>query len=155
MLEKKLLPVTSLKELLFGKFTAFTTGVFDGLHAGHTRYLKSAKEFADILVVGIHSDALVKKRKGDSRPHFPDLQRAEVIAHLPFVDFVLILETQEVVEHTIRNLSPSILVVSRTTGDHDNSPEKMTELFGNIMKVKILEATSEFHTSSGLNGEKG
>ena len=52
-----------------GKKVAFANGCFDLLHVGHTRYLKGAKEAADLLIVGINSDRAVRELKGDSRPY--------------------------------------------------------------------------------------
>lgn len=66
----------------------FTSGVFDIIHAGHVRYLEKAKELCDILIVGVNSDASVKRYKGPDRPCIGETQRMAVIAALETVDFV-------------------------------------------------------------------
>lgn len=71
----------------------FTNGCFDILHAGHVRYLEACKEFGDILVVGLNSDASVKAQgKGEDRPIIPQRQRAELLAALQAVDYVVVFD---------------------------------------------------------------
>jgi D-beta-D-heptose 7-phosphate kinase/D-beta-D-heptose 1-phosphate adenosyltransferase len=65
-----------------------TNGVFDVLHVGHVRYLQAARALGDLLVVGINSDASVRRLKGPLRPIVPQEERAELIAALSCVDFV-------------------------------------------------------------------
>jgi len=73
------------------KMTVVTTnGCFDILHVGHVRYLEEAKRHGDILIVGVNSDASVKRNKGDSRPINPERERAEIITSLKPVDVVFI-----------------------------------------------------------------
>jgi rfaE bifunctional protein nucleotidyltransferase chain/domain len=69
---------------------AFANGHFDLLHVGHLRYLRAAKEQADLLVVAINDDASVAKLKGAGRPLVPARERAEVLAALEPVDFVTV-----------------------------------------------------------------
>jgi rfaE bifunctional protein nucleotidyltransferase chain/domain len=75
--------------------TVFTNGVFDLMHVGHLRYLQSARALGDRLVVGLNSDASVKRLKGDTRPILPEDERAELMAGLACVDHVVIFD-----EHT-------------------------------------------------------
>jgi rfaE bifunctional protein nucleotidyltransferase chain/domain len=65
-----------------GDRIVFTNGVFDILHPGHLRYLRAARRQGDVLVVGINSDASVRRNKGEGRPIIPDFERAEVVAAL-------------------------------------------------------------------------
>src|SRR5690349_22891889 len=65
-----------------------TNGCFDLLHRGHVRYLADAAELADLLVVGVNSDASVRQPKGLDRPLVPAAERAEVLAALAAVDYV-------------------------------------------------------------------
>ena len=67
-------------------------GCFDLLHVGHVRYLESARSLADVLVVGINSDRTVRALKGEGRPIVPAAERAELLAALEPVDFVLIFQ---------------------------------------------------------------
>jgi rfaE bifunctional protein nucleotidyltransferase chain/domain len=62
--------------------TVFTNGVFDLMHVGHLRYLQAARALGDRLVVGLNSDASVKRLKGDTRPILPEDERAELMAGL-------------------------------------------------------------------------
>ena len=73
-----------------GKRIVFTNGCFDILHPGHTRYLFSAKELGDYLIVAVNSDISVKAIKGAGIPVLPQEQRAEVLAALSCVDGVVI-----------------------------------------------------------------
>jgi D-beta-D-heptose 7-phosphate kinase/D-beta-D-heptose 1-phosphate adenosyltransferase len=86
--------LTALLPTLPGK-TVFTNGVFDLMHVGHLRYLQDARSRGDRLVVGLNSDASVKRLKGDTRPILPEDERAELMAGLACVDFVVIFD-----EHT-------------------------------------------------------
>jgi D-beta-D-heptose 7-phosphate kinase/D-beta-D-heptose 1-phosphate adenosyltransferase len=73
-----------------GKKVVFTNGCFDLLHVGHVRYLQQARELGDVLVVGLNSDASVRRIKGPGRPLTPAKERAEILAALACVDFVTI-----------------------------------------------------------------
>jgi rfaE bifunctional protein nucleotidyltransferase chain/domain len=125
----------------------FTTGVFDIPHVGHPRYLEAAKKLGDILIVGVHSDELVKRRKGPDRPIYPVAERAELLSYYQCVDFILILEDQDKIYETIRKMRPDILVVSETTTDDENCPRTMKHLFDDIVYVKVLGAQSEQHST--------
>ena len=81
-----------------GKKIVFTNGCFDILHVGHLRYLEEAKMFGDILVIGLNSDASVKRLKGDKRPIVPEEERAEMLLGLKCVDYVVIFEENTPVE---------------------------------------------------------
>ena len=81
-----------------GKTIVTTNGVFDILHVGHVRYLQASRSLGDVLVVGINSDASVKRLKGMSRPFVTALDRAEVLAALSCVDFVTIFDQDTPVE---------------------------------------------------------
>jgi rfaE bifunctional protein nucleotidyltransferase chain/domain len=75
-----------------GGTTVFTNGCFDLMHVGHLRYLQAARALGDRLVVGLNSDASVKRLKGDTRPILPEDERAELMAGLACVDFVVIFD---------------------------------------------------------------
>jgi len=70
----------------------FTNGCFDLLHPGHIRSLDQARSLGDVLVVGVNSDASVRQLKGEARPLVPEQERAELLAALAAVDFVVIFE---------------------------------------------------------------
>ena len=73
-----------------GRTVAFANGCFDLLHVGHVRYLEAAAQEADALIVAINDDASVRTLKGEGRPILPDADRAELVAALRCVDFVVI-----------------------------------------------------------------
>jgi rfaE bifunctional protein nucleotidyltransferase chain/domain len=88
----------------------FTNGCFDILHVGHARYLRDAKALGEILVVGVNSDASVRTLgKGDDRPIQNESDRAELLAHLASVDFVVIFN-EPTPEALIEQVVPDILV---------------------------------------------
>lgn len=110
----KIKHLKELKEILNiekqnGKRIVFTNGCFDILHVGHIRYLEEAKNYGDILVVAVNSDASVKGLKGDSRPLVPEQDRAEVLSALGCIDYVLIFEEPDPVR-VITELLPHILI---------------------------------------------
>jgi rfaE bifunctional protein nucleotidyltransferase chain/domain len=73
-----------------GRTIAFANGAFDLLHVGHVRYLASAAQEADVLVVAVNDDASVRALKGEGRPIMKDADRAELVAGLRWVDYVVI-----------------------------------------------------------------
>ncbi len=92
-----------------GKRVVFTNGCFDLLHRGHVRYLDEAKGLGDVLVVAINSDASVRALKGPDRPVMSHEERAELVAALAAVDYVLIFEELDP-EKVIGALEPDLLV---------------------------------------------
>lgn len=93
-----------------GKRIVFTNGCFDLMHIGHTRYLQAAKALGDILVVGVNSDASVRTLdKAPDRPIMPEKQRAEVLAALGCVDFVVIFDEPDPLR-LISDVQPDVLV---------------------------------------------
>ncbi|MFA6520268.1 MAG: adenylyltransferase/cytidyltransferase family protein [Candidatus Paceibacterota bacterium] len=129
------------------KTVVMTTGVFDVPHVGHPRYLYTARMLGDLLVVGVHSDELVRQRKGEGRPIYPLEERVELLSYYGCVDFILELKDQEDVYGTIRTVRPKILVVSTTTEDEANSPATMSSMFGDSMAVAVLGPQSFRHTT--------
>ena len=87
----------------------FTNGCFDLLHVGHLRYLQQARELGDLLVVGVNTDAGVRRLKGPSRPLVSEDERAELLAGLRCVDYVTLFDEATPVE-TIRALKPHVHV---------------------------------------------
>jgi rfaE bifunctional protein nucleotidyltransferase chain/domain len=88
---------------------AFTNGVFDLLHPGHVDVLVGARRHGDALVVGLNSDASVKRVKGSDRPVRSEAERAYVVAALEAVDAVVVFE-QDTPLDLIRHLRPDVLV---------------------------------------------
>ena len=92
-----------------GKRLVFTNGCFDLLHAGHVRYLQEARALGDALAVGLNSDRSVRILKGEGRPILNEEERAEVIAALEAVDYVVIFD-EETPRALIADLLPDVLV---------------------------------------------
>lgn len=91
------------------KKVVFTNGCFDILHVGHIRYLRKAKSLGDILVVGLNTDRSVKEIKGEKRPIVPQKDRAEILAALEFVDYVVLFDEPDPFS-LIEKVKPTILV---------------------------------------------
>lgn len=91
------------------KKVVFTNGCFDILHAGHVQYLNEAKAQGDVLVVGLNSDASVKRLKGEERPINKELDRKFVLENLKSVDKVFIFE-EDTPFNLISNVMPDTLV---------------------------------------------
>ena len=92
-----------------GQQIVFTNGCFDILHAGHVRYLNAARRQRDLLVVGLNSDRSVQEIKGARRPLVSQQQRAEVLAGLWCVDFIVIFDEPDPLL-VIQTLRPNVLV---------------------------------------------
>ena len=92
-----------------GKKVVFTNGCFDILHVGHVRYLRRAKNQGDVLVVGLNTDRSVKEIKGEKRPVVPEKERAEILAALEFVDYVVPFDEPNPLR-LIEALKPNVLV---------------------------------------------
>jgi D-beta-D-heptose 7-phosphate kinase/D-beta-D-heptose 1-phosphate adenosyltransferase len=109
--------ITSRNELLIirkqlkaeRKKVVFTNGCFDLMHAGHVDYLIKAKEFGDVLIVGLNTDNSVKRIKGDKRPILNESERSFIISNLKPVNYVTFFEEDTPAE-IIRELVPDILV---------------------------------------------
>ncbi|MDY7000973.1 MAG: D-glycero-beta-D-manno-heptose 1-phosphate adenylyltransferase [Thermodesulfobacteriota bacterium] len=94
---------------LGGKKIVFTNGCFDILHAGHADLMARAKSQGDVLVVGVNSDASVRRIKGPSRPLTPEAQRTYLLASLACVDFVTLFD-EDTPEKLILAVLPDVLV---------------------------------------------
>lgn len=119
----------------FGKKIVFTNGCFDLLHAGHIESLSQAAGFGEILIVGLNSDASVKRLKGEKRPIQSEQNRATLLASLYMVDAVVIFEEDTPLE-LIKNIMPDVLVKG---GDY--TPETIVgakEVMAHGGKVEII-----------------
>jgi rfaE bifunctional protein nucleotidyltransferase chain/domain len=90
-----------------GRTIAFANGVFDLLHVGHVRYLQSAANQADRLVVAVNSDASVRRLKGEGRPILDERARAEIVAALRGVDRVVVFD-DDTVGPLLERLRPDV-----------------------------------------------
>jgi len=93
-----------------GERIVFTNGCFDLMHIGHTRYLRAARALGDLLVVGVNSDTSTRSlNKGPGRPIVPEAQRAEVLAALACVDYVVLFDEPDPAR-LLAELQPDVLV---------------------------------------------
>jgi rfaE bifunctional protein nucleotidyltransferase chain/domain len=90
-----------------GKTIVLANGCFDVLHVGHVRYLQGAAREGDLLVVGVNSDASVRRLKGQGRPILPETMRAELVAAVAVVNYVVIFGEPSV-EVLMRSLRPDV-----------------------------------------------
>lgn len=105
-----------------GRSVAFANGHFDLLHVGHLRYLAAARAEADVLVVGVNDDDSVARLKGAGRPIVPAAERAELVAGLVPVDFVVVFEG-DTPAPLIERLRPDV----HCKGTDYGSPERVPE----------------------------
>ena len=121
-----------------GKRIVFTNGCFDLLHAGHVTYLEEAREFGDVLVVGVNSDSSVRRIKGSGRPIVSLEQRMAVLAALEAVDYVVPFEEDTPYE-LIALLRPHTLVKG---GDWRAEEVVGRELVEEVRIIPYLEGVS-------------
>lgn len=128
-----------------GKQVVFTNGCFDLLHAGHVSYLQFAREQGDVLVVGINSDASVKRAKGDKRPLVGERDRALVLAALECVDYVVVFDEDEPAA-LIAEIIPDILVKGEDWAHYVSGREVVEQHGGRVVLAPLKEGFS----TSGL-----
>lgn len=128
-----------------GKTVVSTNGCFDILHVGHVRILKQSKALGDILVVGINSDASVKRLKGEDRPINDQDDRAELLSSLACVDFVCIFDEGTPVEF-LKSVKPNIHVKGADYKPEDLEETPIVKSFGG--RVEILPLVPQKSTTS-------
>jgi D-beta-D-heptose 7-phosphate kinase/D-beta-D-heptose 1-phosphate adenosyltransferase len=149
-IEKKILSIEKAKALISawkvtGKKVAFTNGCFDILHPGHLFSIGQAAKEADYLIVGLNSDASVKRLKGPERPINTTESRALVIANLVLVDAVVVFDEDTPYE-LITTLLPDILVKG---GDYTiDTIVGAREVIANGGKVIINPIVEGFSTTN-------
>jgi len=125
-----------------GRRLVFTNGVFDLLHVGHVRYLAQARALGDALVVAINSDRAVRELKGADRPVFDEAERAEILAALRVVDYVVVFDDISP-RSLIGELLPDVLVKG---GDYDldqiHGREEVEAAGGKVISLPFVEGSS-------------
>jgi len=111
------------------KKIVFTNGCFDILHKGHVAYLKKAREFGDILIVGLNSDKSIRKLKGSERPIIDEDSRVFVLSHLDQVNYVVMFDDLNP-SSLIRIIKPEVYVKGGNYKREDVPEAKMTESLG-------------------------
>jgi len=134
-----------------GKQIVSTNGCFDILHIGHVRYLQKSASLGDILVLCLNSDRSVKALKGDSRPLNNENDRAEVLAGLACVDYVVIFDEDTPVNY-LAQIKPNIHTKG---GDYDinNLPEAKV-VMDNGGKLEFISFVEGKSTTNIINKMK-
>ncbi len=149
---KKIHTTASLKPVLAryrkqGKKVVFTNGCFDVLHLGHARYLQKARALGDALVVGMNTDASVRGLKGPGRPVNRENDRAEVLAALACVDFV-VLFAEPTPKKLIEAVRPDFLVKGGDWKIEDIAGAPFVASYGG--RVKTIPFVKGFSTTGLL-----
>ena len=125
-----------------GKRIVFTNGCFDILHRGHVEYLAAARQLGDVLIVGLNSDASIRRLKGPDRPINPQDDRAAVLDGLRSVDIVTIFE-EDTPAQLIAIVEPDVLVKG---GDYTEATVVGADVVrsrgGRVVIVPLLEDRS-------------
>jgi D-glycero-beta-D-manno-heptose 1-phosphate adenylyltransferase len=132
-----------------GQRVVFTNGCFDLMHVGHTRYLQAARDLGDLLVVGVNTDRSVRSLdKGSDRPIVPEQQRAEVLAALACIDYVVLFDEADP-GRLIAEIQPDVLVkggdwtlgkiIGRETVEAHGGVVKTIPLVPNVSTTAIVE----------------
>src|ERR1700726_3136154 len=138
---------SDVRDKYAGKAIVFTNGCFDILHAGHVRYLAAAKRLGDILVVGLNGDASVRELKGEGRPLNSQEDRAEVMAALEAVDYVIIFGEKRV-DNLLREVRPRIYAKGGDYTVNSLDPDEMAALKDIGAKIELLPLVPGKSTSN-------
>lgn len=138
--------VQALREL--DQKIVLTQGVYDLLHIGHVRYLEEAKRHGDVLVVVVDSDALTRKRKGDSRPIVPFDERLSMLASIWCVDLLTVLDIEHDKNSPIMAVKPDILITSSTTKDFTDEGKRAVEQY--CSEIVTLDKQAEISTTGRI-----
>jgi len=125
-----------------GKKIVFTNGCFDILHAGHVRYLETAKSYGDVLILGLNSDKSVKELKGENRPINTQLDRAYILAALEAVDYVVIFD-EDTPYDLIKAIKPHVLVKG---GDYEGKQVVGQDIADELKLVQFVDGKSTTKT---------
>ncbi len=141
--KNKILSMRTLKAKLAaarkqGKKIVFTNGCFDILHAGHVSVLEFSRNKGDVLVVGVNSDASVRRLKGPTRPVNTEKDRALVLAALESVSYVCVFK-EDTPYNLIKVVRPDVLVKG---GDYKPSEIVGREFAGKVVRFALLKGRS-------------
>lgn len=135
-----------------GQRLVFTNGVFDLLHVGHVRYLAQARGLGEALVVGVNSDRTVRELKGADRPVFDERERAEILAALRVVSYVVIFDNVSP-RNLISQLLPDILVKG---GDYQldeiHGREEVEAAGGKVISLPFVDGASTTSLIARMKG---
>jgi D-beta-D-heptose 7-phosphate kinase/D-beta-D-heptose 1-phosphate adenosyltransferase len=137
-----------------GKKIVFTNGCFDILHRGHIEYLSKAKQLGDVLIIGLNSNASIKKIKGEKRPIVSEEDRALVISSLVCVDYVVLFD-EETPHNLIAKILPDVLakgadwkkenIVGKDIVEANGGSVATIEFLPNCSTTNIIERILELY----------
>lgn len=133
-----------------GKKIVFTNGCFDILHFGHISYLKKARSFGDVLIVGLNSNDSIKRLKGDTRPINDEVDRMQILQELECVDFVIIFDEDTPLD-LIKKIKPDILVKG---GDYKGKEVVGSEIVKDVRLVEFIPNKSTSNIIKKIQGDK-
>jgi len=124
-----------------GGKVVFTNGAFDILHLGHLTYMTFARAQGDCLVIGLNSDASVRRYKGDKRPIVPQDERATMLAGLKCVDYVVLFDQDEP-RDLIAHILPDVLVKGEDWAHYVSGRDVVEANGGKVILAKMVEGRS-------------
>ncbi len=156
-IEQKIAPLQGAEDIVAGWRrrgfrVGFTNGCFDLLHPGHVSLLSQARVMCDRLVVGLNSDASVRRLKGPSRPVQPEVARATVLASLSNVDLVVIFE-EDTPETLIERLRPDILIKGGDYTADTIAGASFVQSYGG--RIEIIDLVPGFSTTKTVEKLSG
>ncbi len=138
-----------------GKTIVFTNGCFDILHWGHVYYLERAKALGDVLIVGVNSDASIRRLKGPGRPINPLRDRMRVLAGLESVDAVISFSSLTPID-LIRKIKPDVLVKGGDWQVKDIvGAEEVLSWGGKVLTVPLRKGRSTTAVIAKVQGGRG
>ncbi|MBI5265801.1 MAG: D-glycero-beta-D-manno-heptose 1-phosphate adenylyltransferase [candidate division Zixibacteria bacterium] len=147
MAPKALIPLSGISTLTArlrrsGRKIVFTNGVFDIIHRGHVDYLAKARSFGDLLIVGLNTDASVRRLKGKGRPVQPQSDRAAILLALRSVDYV-VLFADDTPARLIEKVRPDVLVKGADYALSDIVGAKFVKSYGgSVKRVRLVKGRS-------------
>jgi D-beta-D-heptose 7-phosphate kinase/D-beta-D-heptose 1-phosphate adenosyltransferase len=125
-----------------GARVVFTNGCFDLLHPGHVRYLAAARALGDVLVVGLNTDASVRRLKGPGRPVLTVDERSEVLAALAAVDHIVVFDA-DTPRDLIRAVAPDVLVKGADWAENDIvGADEVKANGGRVERIDVVPGVS-------------
>jgi D-beta-D-heptose 7-phosphate kinase/D-beta-D-heptose 1-phosphate adenosyltransferase len=141
----------TFRNFLNGGTLAFTNGCFDILHSGHVAYLDFARAQADALIVGLNSDASVRRSKGPSRPVNTERDRAFVLGGLRSVDAVVIFDEDEP-RDLIAEILPDVLIKGKDWAHYVSGRDIVEARGGRVVLADLIEGRSTTATIKKIQG---
>lgn len=133
-----------------GKTVVFTNGCFDILHRGHVEYLQATRRKGDVLVLGLNSDASVRRLKGPERPVVHEEDRAYMLAALEFVDYVVVFD-EETPYELIKKVRPHVLTKG---ADYEGKEVVGSDVAERVELIPFVPGRSTTSTIAKIRGER-